>query len=254
MKGNTIFGLIVGALIFIPLERLFTLRKEQRVFRKGWRTDLIHFLLTRTISEACGFLFIAILIFSLHWMVSPHFQALVATQSGLLQFMEAFVIANLGGYLGHRLSHEVPFLWRFHALHHSITEMDWLAAARVHPLDQVVTKALTLIPLYLMGFSKTTFGVYVGLATFHAIFIHANVRFSFGPLCWLISTPKFHHWHHSDDREAHNKNYAGELPLLDYLFGTLYMPEGKMPGRYGTSELIPTGYVRQMVYPLRKRS
>jgi sterol desaturase/sphingolipid hydroxylase (fatty acid hydroxylase superfamily) len=187
-------------------------------------------------------------------MVSPHFQAMVATQSGLLQFMEAFVIANLGGYLGHRLSHEVPFLWRFHALHHSITEMDWLAAARVHPLDQVVTKALTLIPLYLMGFSKTIFGVYVGLATFHAIFIHANVRFSFGPLRWLISTPKFHHWHHSDDREAHNKNYAGELPLLDYLFGTLYMPEGRMPSKYGTSELIPTDYIRQMVYPLRKRS
>lgn len=140
MKGNIIFGLIAGALIFIPLERIFTLRKEQRIFRQGWSTDLLHFLFTRAISEACAFILIAILIFFLNGMISPHFQAMVGAQASALQFMEAFLIANLGGYLGHRLSHEIPFLWRFHAVHHSIAEMDWLAAARVHPLDQVVTK------------------------------------------------------------------------------------------------------------------
>ena len=132
--------------------------------------------------------------------------------------------------------------------------MDWLAAARLHPLDQVVTKVLTIVPLYLMGFSKATFGAYLGFATFHAVLIHANVRFKFGPLRWLITSPQFHHWHHSNEPQAHNKNFAGELPLLDWLFGTFYLPDDRMPTQYGVSERVPTRYFRQMMYPFERRN
>ncbi|HEY7785401.1 MAG TPA: sterol desaturase family protein [Pyrinomonadaceae bacterium] len=252
MKANVIYGLIVGALIFIPLERLFALRRDQKIFRRGWRTDIIHFLFTRTISDLCTFLFVGFLIVLLHWAVRPEFQALVASQNKFLQFIEAVLIANFGGYLGHRLSHEIPFLWRFHSVHHSISEMDWLAAARVHPLDQIVTKALTIVPLYILGFSKATFGAYIGLAALHAVFIHANVRFKFGPLRWVIGTPEYHHWHHSNDPKARNKNYAGELPLLDLIFGTIHLPKGRMPVSYGTSDPVPSTYFGQMLYPFRK--
>ena len=253
MKGNVIYGLIVAALIFIPLERLFALHPEQRILRRGWRTDLVHFLFTRILAEICAFAFVGILILLVHALVSPAFQAAVAAQSRIVQFLEAVLIANVGGYVGHRLEHEVPFLWRFHSLHHSIAEMDWLAAARLHPLDQIVSKGLTIIPLYLMGFSKATFGAYIGLSTFHAVLIHANVRFKFGPLRWLITTPQFHHWHHSAEPEAYNKNFAGELPLLDILFGTFHLPKNRMPERYGVSEAVPTGYFGQMLYPFRRR-
>jgi sterol desaturase/sphingolipid hydroxylase (fatty acid hydroxylase superfamily) len=253
MKGNIIFGLLVGALIFVPLERLFALRKEQKVFRQGWRSDVLHFLFTRTLSEACGFIVIGSLLLLLHWLVSPTFQAAVAAQPRLVQFLEAVLIANVGGYFGHRLSHEIPFLWRFHAVHHSSAQMDWLAAARVHPLDQIVTKSLTLVPLYLMGFSKATFGAYVGLATLHAVFIHANVKFKFGKLRWWLGTPEFHHWHHSNEPQAFNRNFAGELPLLDWIFGTIYLPD-RLPTAYGTNEPVPTGYVGQMLFPFRRPS
>ena len=252
MKANVIYGLLVGALIFIPLERLFALRKNQRILRRGWRADILHFLFTRTLSDVFTFIIVGSLIFLIHWLISPEFQAEVASQNRLLQFAEAVLIANVGGYIGHRLSHEVPFLWRFHSVHHSISEMDWLAAARVHPLDQIVTKALTLVPLYILGFSKATFGAYIALATFHAVFIHANVRFKFGKLRWLIGSPQFHHWHHSADREAHNKNFAGELPLLDLIFGTYYLPGDRMPERYGVSEPVPVNYLGQMAYPFRR--
>jgi len=253
MKANVVYGLIVGALIFIPLERLFALHRGQRILRRGWRADILHFLFTRNLSDICAFLFVGSLVLLAHWVVSPALQATVSSQSRLLQFAEAVLVANVGGYFGHRLSHEVPFLWRFHSVHHSITEIDWLAAARVHPLDQIVTKALTIVPLYILGFSKATFGSYIGLATLHAVFIHANVRFKFGPLRWLIGTPEFHHWHHSAEPEAHNKNFAGELPLLDLLLGTFYLPSGRMPERYGTSEPVPAGYFGQMLYPFRRR-
>jgi len=251
MKANVIYGLLVAAAIFIPLERLFSLRKTQRVFRNGWRTDVIHFLFTRFLSDAAAFVAVGAFILLIHSFISSEFQAAVAAQNRVLQFIEAVLIANLGAYFGHRLSHEIPFLWRFHSVHHSSSEMDWLAAARIHPLDQIVTKTLTIVPLYVLGFSKATFGAYLGLATFHAVFIHANVRFKFGKLRWLIGSPRFHHWHHSNDPEAHNKNYAGELPLLDLIFGTYYLPEDRMPERYGVSEPVPSSYFGQMLYPFR---
>jgi sterol desaturase/sphingolipid hydroxylase (fatty acid hydroxylase superfamily) len=252
MKANVIYGLIVGALIFIPLERLFALHKDQKILRRGWRADVIHFLFTRILADGCAFIVVGSLVLLAHSMVNTEFQSAVASQNRALQFIEAVLVANIGAYIGHRLSHQVPFLWRFHSIHHSSSEMDWLAAARVHPLDQIVTKALTIVPLYVLGFSKATFAAYIGLATIHAVFIHANVRFKFGPLRWLIGSPEFHHWHHSADPEAHNKNFAGELPLLDLLFGTSYLPRGRRPQRYGVTEPVPIGYVGQMVYPFRR--
>ncbi len=252
MVGKALFGLIVGAFIFIPLERLFPLHKEQRVFRKGWLTDVTHFLVTRTLADVSAFIIIGSLIVLVHWFISPTFQSSVAAQPRVLQFVEAIFIANVGGYVGHRLSHEIPFLWKFHSVHHSISEMDWLAAARVHPLDQIVTKALIIIPLYALGFSKATFGIYLGIAIFQAVLIHANVKFNFGPLRWVITTPQFHHWHHSNEPQAWNKNYAGELPLLDLIFGTFYLPKDRMPATYGLQEQAPSGYLRQLLFPFQK--
>lgn len=86
-----------------------------------------------------------------------------------------------------------------------------------------------------------------------AIFVHANVRFRLGPLRWLFSTPEFHHWHHAAEPQAINKNYAGRLPLLDLLFGTLHMPRGRRPGAYGIGDPVPSGYLRQMAHPFRRR-
>jgi sterol desaturase/sphingolipid hydroxylase (fatty acid hydroxylase superfamily) len=235
--------------VFVPLERLFALRPRQRVFRRGWSNDVVHFLLNGFLIQAGTFVVLAIFVILLHRVVRPEFQAAVAAQAPWLQFFEAVLIADLGGYVGHRLTHRVPFLWRFHAVHHSIEEMDWLAAARVHPLDQTFTRSLTILPLYLMGFTKATFGFYIAFATVQAIFIHANVRFTFGPLRWLFATPEFHHWHHSNDLAAYNKNFSAQLPLLDVLFGTAYLPKGKRPETYGTGEPVPPGYWKQMCWP-----
>lgn len=249
MGLKVIYALIVGAIIFIPLERLFALRPDQKIFRRGWRTDIVHFLFTRSLSDIAAFVIVGFLILLVHGLISPAFQNAVAAQNRGLQFLEAVLIANVGGYVGHRLSHSVPFLWRFHSVHHSSSEMDWLAAARVHPLDQIVTKALVVLPLYFMGFSKATFGAYIALATLHAVFIHANIRFKLRPLRWIITTPAFHHWHHSADAEAQDKNFAGELPLLDLMFGTFHLPKDRLPETYGTRDSVPSGYFAQMRYP-----
>jgi sterol desaturase/sphingolipid hydroxylase (fatty acid hydroxylase superfamily) len=126
--------------------------------------------------------------------------------------------------------------------------MDWLAAGRLHPLDSVFTRAVTILPLYVVGFTRATFGAYLVVTAIQAIFIHANVRFRFGPLRWVTATPEFHHWHHAAEPQAANKNFAGNLPVLDVIFGTRYLPN-HMPAKYGMGEDAPRGYLAQLSWP-----
>ncbi len=252
--GNLIFGFIFVALIFIPLERFFALHKEQRVFRKGWFNDVIHFFVNQFLIQAGVFIIAVVLLIIFRKAIDSSFQASVAAQPKWLQFIEALLIAEIVAYWMHRLAHTLPWLWKFHSVHHSIEEMDWLASARLHPVDQIITKVAVGIPLYLMGFTAETFGLYLVLGTLQAIFLHSNVRIKFGPLRWLIGTPEFHHWHHSNEVAAYNKNFAGQLPLLDLLFGTLHLPKGRMPEKYGINQPIPHNYLKQLAYPFRKRA
>ena len=154
----------------------------------------------------------------------------------------------VGSYWGHRLTHTVPQLWRFHSVHHSIEQMDWVASGRLHPVDSAFTQALTIMPLFVLGYGN---GVFAGVAVFItllALFQHANVRLRFPYLRWVINTPEWHHWHHSLDDEARDKNFG--LPVVDKIFGTAYMPKGKRPEAFGTHSPVPqTGYLQHLAYP-----
>jgi sterol desaturase/sphingolipid hydroxylase (fatty acid hydroxylase superfamily) len=251
MNSNPIVSFVFLFLIFVPLERLFALRR-QRVFRQGWLTDVAHFFISYFLVQLGVFLVFITLATLLRGILNPQLHQAIAAQPLWLQFPEALLVAELAFYFAHRLTHQIPFLWRFHVVHHTIAEMDWLAAARLHPLDQIFVKSVTILPLYILGFTEATFGAYLLVIAVQAIFVHANLRLRFGPLRWLISTPEFHHWHHAADPAAHNRNFAGQLPLLDWLFGTLYMPKRRMPQAYGVSDAVPSRYLRQMAYPFQR--
>ena len=153
----------------------------------------------------------------------------------------------------HRLFHTVPFLWRFHAIHHSSVHLDWIAGSRLHLVDVVITRGFTLIPIVLLGFSQPAVYAYVVFVSFHAVFIHANVRWRWPRLRWLVATPEFHHWHHTSDEEGLDKNFAAFLPALDRLFGTAHLPD-HWPQRYGTVKFQPPeDYLGQLLYPFRRR-
>lgn len=129
--------------------------------------------------------------------------------------------------------------------------MDWLAGSRLHLVDVAVTRGLTYVPIYLLGFAETALVAYVAFVSIQATFIHANVRFNFGALRWVMATPQFHHWHHGAEPEAIDKNFAVHLPLLDRIFGTCYLPGDRWPASYGLAggQPVPPGYVRQLVDP-----
>jgi sterol desaturase/sphingolipid hydroxylase (fatty acid hydroxylase superfamily) len=246
-RGAGVVGVAVLFVLFVPLEKLFAFR-PQKVFRRGFLTDMTH-LLVNNILIAIGLL-VAVVV-----AMIPFFWVRQLDIAGALPAPAATVLAVLvvmvGQYWAHRLTHQVPLLWRFHSVHHSIENMDWLASARLHPLDQVLTHGAVVVPLYLLGFNGAVFGGVVVFFTLLALFQHANVRLRFPVVRWVINTPEWHHWHHALDAEAINTNYG--IPVVDKLFGTAYMPKDKRPSGFGTPDPVPpVGYLQQLAYPFTK--
>jgi sterol desaturase/sphingolipid hydroxylase (fatty acid hydroxylase superfamily) len=245
-----IIGFSILWLLFGILEWRFPLRKEQKHFRRGWLTDVAHFFCNHILVNAGTYLVAAFLYIFFRGVISPSLQLAVKSQPAFFQFIEAFFIAQLAFYAWHRLAHTLPWLWRFHAIHHSSAELDWLASARLHPLEAIATNIVVMVPLFLLGFTRETFGFYLIFAAILPIFNHSNTRFRFPIIRWMIATPEFHHWHHSNDREARDKNFSG-FPIVDLIFGTYYVPATKMPITYGVDENIPKTYWQQLVYPFK---
>lgn len=251
MITDVIKGFIVLFIVFVPLERLFPLH-QQKTFRRGWTVDATYYLTGFFIGRAGTVVCVALAFVLAGGTANSELQRWVSSQPIGWQLVAAIAIADVGYYLGHRLMHTVPWLWQFHAIHHSIEEMDWLAAVRVHPVDQLFTKLLQMIPLYWLGFSTQTFALFALFSAAIAFFIHTNTRLTVGPLKWVVATPEFHHWHHANQPGVRNKNLAAQLPLMDLLFGTLYMPNGQHPTRYGIPYSIPSSYFKQFTAPFQQ--
>jgi sterol desaturase/sphingolipid hydroxylase (fatty acid hydroxylase superfamily) len=169
-----------------------------------------------------------------------------------LQFIEILFLADVGFYSAHRAMHTVPFLWRMHMIHHSVEDLDWLAGARVHPLDMIFLKSASLMPVVVLGFSSGALSAFLLLYLWQSWFEHSNVSLRLGPgVRWLLASPEFHHWHHSKDRAARDKNFAGQLPFLDVIFRTAYMPTGQRPESFGMDDPMRQNYLSQLAMPFR---
>ena len=245
-----LLDLFLLSAIFVPIELLFA-RLDQPVFREDWRPDLWHYGIPHLLVQLIVVLTTAPAAIFFRWAVAPEIQAAVAAQPVALQFVEVLIVADLTQYAVHRLFHRVPWLWRFHAVHHSSRRMDWLAGSRLHLVDIVVTRGLSFVPLYVAGFAPAAVFAYVLFVSFQAVLIHANVNWRFGPLRWILATPQYHHWHHAV--EPTDVNFAVHLPVIDRLFGTQYLPDDRWPAEYGVAgPPLPRDYLGQLAYPFRR--
>jgi len=247
--------LLLLVVIFVPLERAFARLPEQPVFRRGWRTDLAHFFVSHLLLQLVALATVAPALLLFRWAAWPALQQAVAAQPLPLQLLEAILAADLASYAAHRAFHAVPWLWRFHAIHHSSEALDWLAGSRLHLVDVVVTRAVAFVPLFVLGFEHAALAAYLVWVSVQATWIHANLGARTGWLDHVLVTPRFHHWHHAADAEAEDKNFAVHFPWIDRLFGTHHLPAAAWPARYGVlSERPPEGWAAQLVWPFQRTS
>jgi sterol desaturase/sphingolipid hydroxylase (fatty acid hydroxylase superfamily) len=254
-------GLLVLSLLFLVIERGFGTRRGKRWFRRGWLLDVGYWFLTPFVTKSITRLALILPLGALVWLGVANVESLrsrefvgfgpLSRQPLWLQIIQIYALSDLIGYWTHRLFHRGRW-WPFHAVHHSSEDLDWLSSVRVHPVNDLVSKLLQVTPLLLLGFNP--FATLSAAPSFmlYAIMLHADVDWDFGPLRGVIASPVFHRWHHSRQREAWDKNFAGLFPIWDRLFGTYYMPRGRVPEDFGIMEEMPRDIVGQLIRPFAR--
>lgn len=258
IPGIVIGLLLVGALM-IPLERLWPSVRGQRILRRGWRVDLVYWLFTPLVTRAVTrFVVGALLVIAVAVLAKgATVQSLMAghgpigRQPKWLQAIELLLLMDLVGYWTHRWFHG-GWRWRFHAIHHSPVELDWLSSVRLHPVNDLLSRIAQVTVAVGLGFAPLVLAGAAPVLTLWAIFVHANVDWDLGPLRAVIASPRFHRWHHTSAAEGRDRNFAGLFPLWDILFGTYYMP-GQAPTRFGVDDPVPEGLIGQLLWPFRRQ-
>jgi sterol desaturase/sphingolipid hydroxylase (fatty acid hydroxylase superfamily) len=227
-------------LIFLPIEKIFP-RNPQPLIRKNYLQDCFLYFLNGILPKLILVVPLSLLAAFVHRYSSSSWFAWGAGLSMGQRLILALIVGDFGAYWGHRWSHELPFLWKFHSVHHSATEMDWLVNSRAHPFDMVFTRLCGLIPLYLLGLAQPTATstdltpfIYMIFGNFWSFVIHANVNLRLGFFERILASPAFHHWHHTNQHpKLVNKNYAAIFPVLDMMFGSYFLPSRSWPESYG---------------------
>lgn len=267
MRSPTLVSLVAGLLLlsgaFWLLERWRPSIAGQRRERAQTLTDVAYWfftpLVTRFVTRvSVGLVFVLLALWQgvsfddLRQTITTR-QTWASSLPAWVQIPLILLLADLLAYWSHRLFHG-RWLWPFHAIHHSSRTVDWLSSVRLHPVNDVISRIVQVLPLYWMGFNGTVLAAFVPFLTLYALLLHANVRWTYGPLRYLFASPAFHRWHHTSEEEGLDKNFSGLFPFIDVAFGTFYMPADRQPQRFGIlNNDVPEGLLGQLVYPFRAR-
>ncbi len=252
MKGQLVAlatGLVMLPAVFWPLERLFPARRGQRWLRPRLLTDLAFMAGQYLVFSAVALFTLQHVARALDHTGLGALRSTVAALPFAAQAALAVLLGDVSVYWFHVACHRVPWLWRFHAVHHSARHLDWLAAHREHPVDGILTQLAINLPAMALGVDLTLLSWLVALRGVWAIFIHANVRLPLGPLRVLLGAPELHHWHHLATRDTRH-NFANLAPWTDLLFGTWHLPpEGDETWALGVADEPERGYLAHLLAP-----
>lgn len=249
-----VLNVLFTGFLFIPIERLMPRNAEQGLFREEWREDLFYYLVSSFMVQVLTFLTFlpAKTILALAPLTSV--RAWVGGLPFVVQFVAIMFLTDFVQYWLHRAFHRVPWLWKFHAVHHSARRMDWMAGARMHFLEIIALRGTTVIPIMMLGFGENAMHAYILVVYLYSTFVHANLGWRFPVVERVMVTPRFHHWHHGIEKEAIDVNFAVHFPIFDRLFGTYHLPQDQWPSGYGIGgHPVPRGYAAQFRYPFQRK-
>ena len=242
--------LAIVALVGLSVEGLFPLRAAQKTLRSHWMNDAVYFLVNGVLIRVGVLLIFAAALGGTRYDFLGLSSA-VQAQPLWLQVIEAFLLADLGFTLRTGPSMPCPGSGVFTPS--TTASRRWTGWRRTGSTPSTdlhqIRIAAAAFPLRIL---RHAIAIWAVAYQWQSLLIHSNTRLSLGPLRWILATPQFHHWHHANEPQAFNKNFAGQLPFLDALFGTLHMPGKAMPQTYGTSDPVPPLYHEQLLYPFRR--
>lgn len=253
--------------VLVTLGLLCWLAEWRMPYRSEWNKPQGDFS-NDLISGTVAYILLPIALKPLYYALLAGVAAWLVTQVGtsiwpaewpiIAQLILLLLAGDAGRYWGHRLAHEIPFLWRFHAVHHSARHLWWWNATRQHPADKAWFTFTELFFPILLGVEGEVLALYLGVTAVCGFAQHCNINLKLGPFYWLFNVVELHRWHHSKNVAESNNNYGNNLIIYDRLFGTYYHPEKKQPStrQVGDIGLInpeyPQHYLGQLLAPLRK--
>jgi sterol desaturase/sphingolipid hydroxylase (fatty acid hydroxylase superfamily) len=254
-------ALLLAGLVFVAAERWFPLHPVPIAQRKNWLADVGYYYLGSIIPSFVMLLVVPLAVMLLRPLSPMPWHPWMAGLGATTAFVASAVMSEVAYYWAHRFAHEVPLLWRFHAIHHSPAHVDWLVNTRGHPLDLSFMRAFIMVCMLVLGFGQRGAAQLAGAATLYSLwmanwgfFVHANIRLRLGWFEYVLSSPAFHHWHHvKGDPALVDKNYAATMPWVDMLFGSFYLPRKEWPQQYGIDDELAPGLWGQLINPLRGR-
>src|SRR6516225_1384537 len=215
--------------VMIVVERIYTYKfavSQRSVLARDVISNVVNLWVTGTVT---GLIVLPILAF-----FPEHFlgrKLILASPEQLgpvwLQVPMVLVSVSLFRYWMHRLQHTVPFLWKLHAYHHRVTDLQATNTFVSHPIDFALRNVVIFLVLGVIGFSPLALLVAVPATGISGTFSHCGGDVKGGLLNYLFVTPEVHRWPHSEkvpDGYGYSCNYGVEFSFWDIIFGTYYLP------------------------------
>jgi len=243
------FAIVIGVTErILPHERVW-LKDDRQTF-----TNLAHTLLSKGLVQVVVVVFATV---GLADLIQPAAGTTTGFWPGSwpmpTQIILGLVVAEFGLYWAHRLSHEVPVLWRFHAVHHSATRLWFVNTGRFHFVDAAISIALSQPLLFLLGAPVEVFLWTGAITAYIGMLTHCNIEMRFGPISYVFNTPGLHRWHHSMDVREGNMNYGENLMLWDFVFRSYLNPDRQPPVKIGIHEPMPASFIGQLKHPFTSK-
>ncbi|MFT6144308.1 MAG: 3-mercaptopyruvate sulfurtransferase SseA/sterol desaturase [Myxococcota bacterium] len=256
---NYMVWLLALSVFVAGLERLFAARK-QAVLREWLWSDALYLLFN---GHFLGLFLYGITVYRiLPWLdgiLAEHgWSALLYRNASAnwhlaLQLVVALVVVDFVQWCVHNLLHRVSFLWAFHQVHHSVVdgEMDWIVSFRFSWMEPVIYKSITFLPLAWFGFAPEALFFHAVFGTLIGHLNHANLSWDYGPLRYVINSPRMHLYHHDAAGPRTGQNFGIIFSCWDWIFGTAHLPDTP-PEHIGFPgvEKVPHDFFGQLAWPL----